>query len=630
MTDLEQIKERIDIVELVQGYLRLQKAGMNFKGLCPFHNEKTPSFMVSPVRQIWHCFGGCNEGGDQFKFIMKIEGVEFSEALQILAKRAGVQLKNFNREKVSEKHKLYEISELASKFFEKQLGESDSGKKALEYLKSRGLKNETIKEWRLGWAPNTWNSLKSFLKNAGYSEKEIFASGLTVKKEEGNFYDRFRGRVMFPISDLNSQVVGFTGRVFETRPEDIRLSSVEALVEGPANPLTHSTKAQGGTSSEPQSNSEQGRTTGSGLAEAAKYVNTPQTIIYDKSRILYGLDKAKMETRKKDKAIVVEGNMDVIMSHQAGIKNVVASSGTALTSQHLKILRRYTQNLDLCFDEDSAGETAAKRGIDLSISLGFNVGVLNLSAKDPADLVKENPAKWVEASSKSQPIVKFYIEKALKKYDSATALGKKNIAQEVLPVVKLIDNKVEQAHWLDDLSNKLKIDQKILIQAMAEMKTDKRERYADSNADFVRFESSPRLVLEETLLALLFKMPQKAGELVLSSAEEKEDKLEIFSDKFYNNLFERLKSGAALKGPFPYEDNLRIELIKFKSEQFFGDIEEKDLESEISRLIKSLKKELILEKIKELELKIKEAKSQEEVPLLLQKVWNFSNKLASL
>jgi len=583
MTDLEQIKERIDIVELIQGYLRLQKAGMNFKGLCPFHNEKTPSFMVSPDRQIWHCFG-CGKGSDIFGFIKEIEGIEFPEALQILAKRAGVELKSFNKEKTSEKNKLYEISELASKFFEKQLGESDNGKKAAAYLKSRGLKQETISQWRLGYAPNTWNSLKAFLKNAGYSEKEIFASGLTVKKEEGNFYDRFRGRVMFPITDINSQITGFTGRIFEEV---------------------------------------------TGEVEAGKYVNTPQTLIYDKSRILYGLDKAKIDTRKKDKAVIVEGNMDVIMSHQAGVKNVVASSGTALTNQHLKVLRRYTQNLDLCFDQDLAGETAAKRGIDLAITLGFNVGVLNLSAKDPADLVKENPVRWVEVSQKSQPIVKFYIEKALKKHDAATALGKKNIAQEVLPVVKLIDNKVEQAHWLDDLSSKLKIDQKILIQAMAEMKSDKRER-KENNADFVRLEASPRLVLEETLLALLFKMPQKAGELVLSSAEEKEDKLEIFSDKFYNNLFERLKSGATLKGPFPYEDNLRIELIKFKSEQFFGDIEEKDLESEISRLIKSLKKELILEKIKELEFKIKEAKSQEEVPLLLQKVRNFSNKLSSL
>ncbi|TSC90270.1 MAG: DNA primase [Parcubacteria group bacterium Gr01-1014_2] len=589
MTDLEQIKERVDIVDLIQGYLRLQKSGMNFKGLCPFHNEKTASFMVSPDRQIWHCFG-CSLGGDVFKFLMQIEGIEFFEALQTLAKKAGIELKNVSKEKTSEKSDLFEISELAAKFFEKQVWESENGKKAFRYLKDRGLKSEIIKEWRLGYAPNTWASLKTFLKNAGFNDQEIFKAGLTVRNEkEDSFYDRFRGRIMFPISDINSQVVGFTGRIFEEVTGEI---------------------------------------------DAGKYVNTPQTLIYDKSKILYGLDKAKMETRKKDKSIVVEGNMDVIMSHQAGVKNVVASSGTALTGQHLKILKRYTQNLDLCFDQDMAGEIAAKRGIDLAISLGFNIGVLNLSAptsyvgvKDPADLVKENPLKWQEISQKSQPIVQFYLEKAFQKYDKTTALGKKNIAYEVLPIIKLIENKVEQAHWLDELSNKLKVDQKIISQAMAEIKTDSRRQTVNQKETFLKFESPAHMVLEETLLALLFKMPKKANELIPLVGE---DELEIFRDKFYNNIFERLKSGNTLKELLPYEDNLRLELIKFKSEQFFGDLEEKDLETEISRLIKSLKKEFILEKIKDLELEIKGARNQEEVPLLLQKVQKFSNKLSAL
>ncbi len=631
MTDLEQIKERVDIVELIQGYVRLQKAGMNYKALCPFHNEKTPSFMVSPSRQIWHCFG-CSLGGDVFKFLMQIEGLEFKEALQILAKRTGIELKHFNKESQSEKTKLYEISELAAKFFEKQLWESENGKKALEYLKSRGLKNETVKEWRLGWAPNTWNSLKSFLKEAGFEEKGIYAAGLSVKKDSGDStaipqraasgsvesstsYDRFRGRIMFPIADINSQVVGFTGRIFEEVTGEI---------------------------------------------EAGKYVNTPQTEIYDKSRIIYGLDKAKMEIRKKDKAIVVEGNMDVLMSHQAGVKNVVASSGTALTVQHLKVLKRYTQNLDLCFDQDLAGETAAKRGINLALADGLNVGVVSVTSKDPADLVKESPQKWVEASVKSQPIVQFYIAKAFDREDLKTAVGKKNIARDVLPIIKLIENKVEQAHWLDELSGRLKIEQKILVQAMVEMKTTSPARPHtttsegpdESQSDNRSFGVGARLALEETLLALLFKMPSKSKEL-------NEGELEIFKDKLYNSVFERLKlgepphsfmsgggelpHGQAVSTAIPqraasgsaepstsYEDNLRLELVKFKSEQFFGDLEQKDLENEISRLIKSLKKELILEKIKDLEIKMKEAKNQEEVLPLLQEVQKFSSKLSSL
>ena len=589
MTDLDQIKERIDIVELVQGYMRLQKAGMNYKGLCPFHNEKTPSFMVSSSRQIWHCFG-CSLGGDVFKFLMQIEGLEFKEALERLAKRAGIELKHFNKEAAGEKTRFYQVADLAARFFEKQLWESQSGQKALEYLRGRGLKDETLKEWRLGYAPNTWNSLKVFLKNAGYSEKDIFASGLTVKKNTSDYYDRFRGRIMFPIADLNSQVVGFTGRIFELEIGNWKLENSQA--------------------------------------EPAKYINTPQTAIYDKSRILYGLDKAKIELRKNDRAIVVEGNMDALMSYQAGVKNVVASSGTALTPAHLKILKRHTQSIALCFDQDAAGETAAKRGIDLALSQGFNVGIINLAnsekVKDPADLVKENPAKWQEASQKNQPIVQFYIEAAFQRHDPKTALGKKNIAMEVLPVVKMVENKVEQAHWLDELSNKLKVEQKVVSQAMAEMANSKKPT-ANSTEPFENNnQPSPRLALEETLLALLLKMPEKSKEL-------KVQELEIFQDKFYNELFERLKRGAALfDESAPYENRLRLELIKFKSEQFFGDLEQRDLESEISRLFKGLKKELILEKIKDLEMKIKQVGNQNEVPPLLKEVQKFSNKLSSL
>ncbi len=599
MTDIEQIKEKIDIVEFIQGYLRLQKAGMNYRGLCPFHNEKTPSFMVSPGRQIWHCFG-CNLGGDHFKFLMQIEGIEFPEALGILAKRAGVELKHFKKELSSEKNKLIEVSELAAKFFEKQLWESSNGKKALDYLRSRGLKDQTIKEWRLGFAPNTWNSLKKFLKDAGYKEEEIFKSGLSVKKQENlssNYYDRFRGRIMFPISDINSQVVGFTGRIFEQI---------------------------------------------SGEIESGKYVNTPQTLIYDKSRVLYGLDKAKMEIRKGNRVIVVEGNMDVIMSHQTGIKNVVASSGTALTAPQLIILKRYTQNLDLCFDEDPAGETAAKRGIDLALVRGFNVGIIKVGAKDPADLIKKDSSKWLEVSPKNQPIISFYLEKALQNHDVKTGIGKKNISKEVLPMIKLIENKIEQAHWLNELAAKLNIEQKILVQAMAQV-INNREQRGDEEKQSVSFDSpSPatlssgasRLAIEEALLALLLKIPDKVKEISPTGKDE----LEIFQDKFYNTIFGKLKLGESphslMSGggepPLSYEDKLRFELVKFKSEQFFGDLEAKDLETEISRLIKSLKKELILEKIKELEIKIKEAKSQKEIPPLLKEVHKFTSKLASL
>lgn len=307
---VDQIKDRVDIIDLISGYLKLQKSGINYKARCPFHNEKTASFFVSPERQIWHCFG-CSAGGDIFGFVKQIEGIEFADALRMLAARAGVELHRQSPEYQqyqTAKTKLYEICALATRFFEKQLRESVAGKKALDYLRDRGLTDESIKNFRLGYAPESWNALGEFLER-NYDSKDVFDAGLAVKKENSGYYDRFRSRIMFPIFDLNGQVVGFSGRIFGEPAKD---------------------------------------------AEAAKYVNTPQTAIYDKSRVLYGLDKAKLDIRRKNKCLVVEGNIDVIMSYQAGAANVVASSGTALTDGHLKIIKRYTDNLDLCFDADSA------------------------------------------------------------------------------------------------------------------------------------------------------------------------------------------------------------------------------------------------------------------------------------
>ena len=274
--NVSKIKDRLDVVDVISGYLKLQKAGINFKARCPFHNEKTPSFVVSPERQVWHCFG-CSKGGDIFSFVQDIEGVEFPEALRVLAAKAGIELESFNPAVKDDKTKLYEVCESATKFFEKQFL-SSTGKLALEYLKNRGVAEPTIQEFRLGFAPNDWNALGTFLKNCGYSENEIIEAGLAVKRNDSSgVYDRFRSRMMFPIWDLNGQVVGFTGRIFGTDDK-----------------------------------------------ESAKYINTPQTRIYDKSRILYGLNKAKMEIKSADQCVLVEGNMDALMSYQAGVKNVVA------------------------------------------------------------------------------------------------------------------------------------------------------------------------------------------------------------------------------------------------------------------------------------------------------------------
>src|SRR3989344_570416 len=385
--NVSKIKDRLDVVDVISGYLKLQKTGINFKARCPFHNEKTPSFVVSPERQVWHCFG-CSKGGDIFSFIQEIEGVEFIEALRILATKAGIELDVSARGGSAfggkdDKTKLYEVCEAATKFFEKQFS-SNTGKLALDYLKNRGVTDSTIKEFRLGFAPNDWNALGTFLKNCSYSENEIVEAGLAIKRtndqqlttNDKGIYDRFRSRIMFPISDLNGRIVGFTGRIFEEGSSVVgRKSSVDV----------------------------------------AKYINTPQTKIYDKGKILYGLNKAKMDIKQTDQCILVEGNMDALMSYQAGVKNVVASSGTALTSSHLILLHRYTTNLGFCFDTDQAGAMATKRGIGLALSQGFNIKVVEINdkeCKDPADLVRKNSDSWSKAVGQAKPVMEFYFDKA--------------------------------------------------------------------------------------------------------------------------------------------------------------------------------------------------------------------------
>src|SRR3989344_4152344 len=381
---ISQVKERFSVVDVISGYLKLQKSGVNFKARCPFHNEKSASFYVSPERQIWHCFG-CQKGGDIFGFIKEIEGVEFGDALRTLAQRAGVKIEQYDPAVKDERAALFDICETSANFFEKQLHHSSVGKKAMDYLKERGLKDDTIKEFRLGFAPEGWHNLSRFLFECDYQEKDIINSGVALKQENGSdIYDRFRSRIIFPIANINDQIVGFTGRVFEHTPDVPEFSGHKSPDPG------------------------------------AKYINTPQTMIYDKSRILYGLHKAKTEARREDRCLLVEGNMDAIMSYQAGVKNVAATSGTALTPSHLQLLQRYTNNLDFCFDTDQAGSVATRRGIGLALSQNFNVKVVHLQdpeCKDPADYVKKFGQKWNEVVTSAKPVIDFYFFKLKSELD---------------------------------------------------------------------------------------------------------------------------------------------------------------------------------------------------------------------
>ena len=456
-SDIEEIKSRLNIVDVVGSYLKLEKAGINYRSRCPFHSEKSASFFVSPSRQLWHCFGGCNEGGDIFKFVMKIEGIEFVDALKLLADRAGVQLKKESadyQKMKSERQLLIDLCERATKFFIAQLEKSKTGLESTQYLLKRGLKEETIKGWRMGYAPNNWQGLTDYLIGQGFSREAISNAGLGIKKDSSKFFDRFRSRIMFPIFDLNSSVIGFTGRVFNSDDE-------------------------------------------------AKYLNTPNTLLYDKSRALYGMDKAKMEIRQKDFCVLVEGNVDCIMSHQAGISNCIAVSGTALTPIHLGIIKRYTSNLVLAFDMDLAGNKATMKGIDMALKNGFNVKVISMvSEKDPADIILlEGAEKWASLVNTAKPINQFYFDLAFKNRNPESLEDKKKIVNDLLPIFKKIDNNIEQSYWIEELSNRLKIKDEDIRTEMKKVKVE--ESSVEEIGKVINNEKRTRReLLEEGLLSI--------------------------------------------------------------------------------------------------------------------------------
>lgn len=569
---IEEIKNRLDIIEVLGNYIKLHKTGANYRALCPFHSEKKPSFFVSPARQIWHCFG-CGKGGDIFGFVKEIEGVEFGDALKILAQKAGVELKKQTPEYKkyqTERQRLYEACELATMFFEKQLQESKTGKTANEYLLKRGISEESINKWRIGYAPDVWQGLSDFLNSQGYKKEELEKAGIALTSERGSFYDRFRGRIIFPIFDLNSQVAGFGGRVFKDKDKK----------------------------------------------EIAKYVNTPNTLLYDKSRILYGLDRAKVEIRHKDGCILVEGYTDVIMSHQAGVFNVVATSGTALTPYQLKILKRYSDNLILGFDMDVAGDSATKRGIDLAINLGFNVRIIALyGEKDPADVISKNPAAWEKIISEDKSIMDFYFDTTFSKFDKKTVEGKKGISKILLPVIKRIPNKIEQSHWVGELSKKLNVKEDDIEEELKKVKLEEYpEVYGLEEEEIKNLPpKSRRELLEESLTALILKSPKNI-ELVEKKV------ISCFSPEIQEILTKLDKKEKINSDFFNY--------ISLKSE--IEETEEKEIVPEIKNCLKEIKHLEIKNKLDQLSKEIKIAENEKDAKKADELIKEFKEISAEL
>ena len=417
-SDVEKIKERLDIVDLISSYIKVDKSGKNFKACCPFHNEKTPSLFISPDRGTFYCFG-CGKKGDVFSFVEAFEGVDFVSALKMLADKSGVTLSNTKFGDKSEKDKGFKILDAATTFFQEQLSKNEVAKK---YLIDRGVNDESIEKWRIGYVGNNWSDVHNHLKQHGYEDREVEQVGLIKKGDKGTYYDRFRGRVMFPISNANEKVVGFTGRILI--PDD----------------------------------------------KQAKYVNSPETNYFSKSNILYGLHLAKVSIRKNNFSILVEGQFDAIMSHQIGYANTVATSGTALTDDQLTQLARLSSRVVIALDADGAGFRASEKVWQLALSKGMDVKIAKLPmGKDPADLVKENPEEWKKAIREASHIIDCLIDQI-----DSKKLNNRSLALEIhnvlVPYVNKLESAIEQSHFIEKIARKFNLASDVLWREVTDTK----------------------------------------------------------------------------------------------------------------------------------------------------------------
>lgn len=456
MDAVEDIKSRLSIEDVVADYIELKRAGRNLKGLSPFSNEKTPSLMVSPEKQIWHDFSS-GKGGDMFTIVMELEGVDFKGALEILAKKAGLDLSQYQRGdggKAKQKARLSEVLEVAARFYQVQFSQN---KTALEYiLKKRGYSKQTALTFRIGYSPNTGQALVDFLKSKKFSDQEIKQAGLASERY-GRTSDMFRGRIMIPLQDARGAVIGFTARLLRDDPN------------------------------------------------APKYINTPQTLLYDKSRHVFGLHLAKDAIRKSKFVVAVEGNLDVIASWQAGVHNVVASAGTAMTEFHIKELLRFSQDIRLAFDQDSAGLAATERIIPIASKVGASLSIITVpEGKDPDDLIKKDVKLWQQAIEEYDYAVDWLIKQQTQKLDITSGAGKRAFTDTVLPVVAQLSDSVERDHYLGAIADKIGVTKTALSVKLRDAKARPMVRKKPSKAAPVSSAQADMYKTQNQLLALCF------------------------------------------------------------------------------------------------------------------------------
>ena len=603
----DEIKSRLDIVDVIREYLQLKPVGSNFTAFSPFNREKSPSFMVSPDKQIWHCFSS-GKGGDVITFVMEMEGVNFVEALRILAPKAGVTLQKQDPEKASKRNKLLDITQIAVNFYHQNLMEAEEAEPARKYLQERGLTEETLMDWQIGFSFNSWDDLVSLLRRRGYKDEDIVAAGLANRRKQSpGIYNRFRDRIMFPINDFYGNPVAFSARVRPDKEEE------EVL---------------------------------------GKYINSPQTFIYDKSRIIFGLDKAKTEIRNEGVAVLAEGQMDVITAHQAGFKNVVASSGTALTRDQLQLIKRYSHNIVLAFDMDQAGQMAIDRVVREAFPLEMNTKIASLpSGKDPDDLIKNDPEAWKKAVSEAKHVMEHYFDKITSEVNIEEIEGKKEAVKRLLTIINLMNSRIERDFWLKRMSERLDVSEEALREALTNSKKAQAPSYqqqSPSEENPPPEQAPPQSrgeMLSQELLALLLIFPG-FWEYVFSRAYL--DHIVGAENKtFYKNLvlyYNRITSSDK-EGNFSYQelkDFFRKEInsqatadnqlqllnkLVILSEKNYYNLEEPRAKNEILKILLELKKEYISRRMKEIERTLAEAEKEGEKERV-QELMTELNKLS--
>ena len=556
----EQIKERLDIVETLNSYIKLEKSGINYKARCPFHNEKTASFFVSPTRQSFYCFG-CQANGDIFTFVEKFEGLDFRGALELLAGKAGITLSKVENKEVERgRSRLFEVMEKATIFFEKNLEQKINAK---EYIEKRGISNNSIKNWRIGFIEEEWRKLQNFLEGQGFTKEEMLNAGLIKKIEgEAKYYDTFRNRVMFPIFDSAGRVVAFSGRFL----------GEDALPAGEAS-------------------------------KAPKYLNSPETELFRKSEVLYGFHLAKNSIRKLDYTVMVEGQIDLVLSHQSGVPNTVASSGTSITEEHLKKVQKLSNRVIIAYDSDKAGEKAALRASEIALAIGMEVKIAPLKDdEDPASIVQRDPEEWKETLRKAKHVIEFALEKVMR--DKSGSALMKEIGREILPLLNRVKSEIEKSHLIKLIADKIGVKEESVWDDLRNIKSILENKGSEKKEEIKR---DP----ESILLGLIF---------IKNNSKDKTEEGSTLLDKYIKVVGKE----RAEKTLSVHEKDK--EILMFQSEQYINSGNLKELIQEIlDRIELNYLKEVMKENTDKLD-----RSSEKEIGKLKENIQKISSRIKEL